>query len=208
VQIARNLDEPGVCETRQEMRDHIESLIQANTELGDSPEQAILHALEQFGKVPTVQHAWNKTLSPTKSGSFRKSVGMALAINSLAAFAGVSFLPEAVRYAENLGFSSAGTIRDLGMLALPAAAGLVTGLTVKRRPWLATPFAILIMVVPMLPVDMWQTHAFGDTSMMISRLNQLAIFLSHWIPFGCAGAGIGNLLRWMLPRSSKHVLAG
>ena len=54
-------------QSHAEMRTHIESLIEANMELGDSEEQAVEHALKQFGNTYTLQREWKRinSIKPT-----------------------------------------------------------------------------------------------------------------------------------------------
>ena len=130
--VASSLDEAHNLEARNEMRIHIESLIEANIELGDSPELAVAHAIEQFGRSRIIKREWARTLSEEQQGSIRRSVGFALMFNSLAVAVGMSIVPIGVRVADDLGLRSEDSIKELGIYALPAAAGLFTGMYARR----------------------------------------------------------------------------
>lgn len=204
--VASAFGEGHDSEARSEMRTHIESLIEANIELGDSREEAIEHALVQFGKVHTVKRAWKSSMLQEQRGSLRQSIWFALMFNLIAVAAAMTIVPIGVRFADDVGWRAASSIRELGIYALPAAAGLFTGMYAKRGPVLATLFALMIMLPPMISIDAWQTGSWTHSGAMIGRLNQLAIFLMSWLPFGCAGAGVGSLIRWMLQRRERPVV--
>ena len=108
-------------EARIEMRVHIESLIEANMELGDSLEQATEHALVQFGKSQTIQREWRRACPA--AGSMKRSVMTALAFNAMACVTAGTVIPIGIRFADGLGWRAAGTIADLNDLPIKSANG-------------------------------------------------------------------------------------
>src|SRR5580658_1397428 len=103
--IASGLDEAHNREARAEMRTHIESLVEAYVELGDSHEQAVEHALEQFGKSHTIRREWGRAY-PVQ-GSVKRSVLTALIFNAMACVTAGTVIPIGIRFANDLGWRAA-----------------------------------------------------------------------------------------------------
>ena len=111
-------------ERRAEMKTHIESLIAAYIELGDTPEQAFEKACRQFGDSRSVQTEWKRT---TKA-NLRQSLGTACALT------GVS-LPLLLLMLSNPVFTDLPAVPFflcLSSWAVPAGFG--TGFLARHRP--------------------------------------------------------------------------
>jgi hypothetical protein len=196
-------DEAGILEAREELRSHIESLIEANIELGDTHELAVAHALEQFGRSRTIRREFERN----NPASMKRSLLTAIGFNAAACVIAVTIIPLGIQYVGDRGWQAASEVTDLGLYALPAAAGLLTGLFAKRRPILATLYSLLALMLPMATLDAIQSRGIGDSMWQIGVISQFVIFLMCWIPFGCAGAGVGSLMRWVMQRTGRRAIA-
>ena len=128
---------------RREMRSHLQAAVIAGQELGETTEEALEHALAQFGKPQVVarqwQEEWETTLTETKPVSFRSSlktslkVWLTVDILALTAIAGMVLI--------NL-FGRDPILRlmlmETGLIVPPLVAGTLIGLRARHRPVLAT----------------------------------------------------------------------
>ncbi|HLK55702.1 MAG TPA: permease prefix domain 1-containing protein [Chthonomonadaceae bacterium] len=185
-------------ERRAEMRAHLEALIAAYIELGDTPEHAVAKTLQQFGSPRAVQREWQHTLCSPESRSVRPALGIALRLNALVCLISLILIPKGIELAANLGSNAAGVLTDINLYVLPAVAGLLAGFLARSRPMLGTLYALLILLLPMMALDAWRSHDMGSGMWIISAVSQLAIFSMCWIPVACANAGLAGLLkRWI-----------
>lgn len=148
----------AVRDMRREMRGHLQAALAAGQELGETSEQALEHALAQFGKPQMVarqwQEEWETTLAETKAISFLPSLKMALKvwlaveIPMLAAVIGLVLI--------NL-FARDAALRllllNVGFFVPPLVAGTVIGRKARRYPVRAT-LAGYALLLPLLIVGL------------------------------------------------------
>lgn len=202
------VDETAAARTRLEMQTHLECLIDANMELGDTRDAAIEHALQQFGKIGSIKRDWRHCLKSQEQPSTKQALRVALGFNAISCVAMMTVIPLAQQCTQNLGWRAAGAVADIGLYALPAAAGLLTGLFASRRPMLSTLFSLLILMFPMMVIDGLQSRGLGDSTWVLGPISQLAIFLLCWIPVGCTVAGVTGICgRCIRSRTKRPVLA-
>ncbi len=133
----------AVLEMRQEMQGHLQAAVIAMQELGYSPEQAVEHALAQFGKPQVVarqwQEEWETTLVETKAVSFWPSLKLAWKMwtvsEVLALFASaILMMMTFMEHEAPLRLPLMMTI----FYAPPLVSGTLIGLRARRHPVLAT----------------------------------------------------------------------
>jgi hypothetical protein len=188
---------------REEMRVHIESLIEANIELGDSMDLAIEHALEQFGSSSTVQREWRRTCPPPDS--MKRSVLTALRLNAAGSLAAGVALPLSFRIGNEIGWHGLRIIGPISLLVAPFAAGLITSIIVRHRPILSTLCASLLLL-PMSTLDSILSRTIGDSVMRIPP-DRWGFVLLVGTALACTGAGIGSLARWLKHGPRRIVIA-
>jgi hypothetical protein len=186
------------------MRSHIESLVEANVELGDSRELAVEGALTQFGNMNTIRREWKRASS--MAPPMKADLTTALGLNAAASFTAVIFTSLTLREGNYLcGPATHNDWSVLSFYVLPILAGISTGLFAKRRPMLVTLYSLLLLFLPMtlLTSQMAQVviHPYPVNMGVLVRANLL------WIPLGCASAGIISLIRWLKNGPRRFVVA-
>jgi hypothetical protein len=202
------LEKPNSRQARTEMRIHIESLFEANIELGDSREQAIEHALKQFGNTHTIQREWKRTSSTAPN--FKTALFTALRLNAAASFAVGVARPVSLRYGSVsvIGWQLMANLVPLVLYVLPVTTGLTIGLFAKRRPMFAVLCSLLLLLLPMTVLNANLSQLIVPYIYPNGATREWAtVFLVFWIPFGCAGAGVGSLIRRLMQRRKQPVIA-
>ena len=186
----------AVQDMRREMRGHLQAAVIAGQELGNSPEQALEHALAQFGKPHVVarqwQEEWETTLTETKAVSFWPSLKLALKVWTVMTVATliIGFLIRTVSLLK--GEATVFSILTLtAFFAPPLIAGTIIGLRTRRHPVLATlaGYALLlpVLLIGFIGLNVWQVSYTGWLT---------AKTVSH--PFGYyVGTGIQGVLSFL-----------
>lgn len=121
--VEETLTEEARQERRAEMKTHLGSLIAAYIELGDTPEQALAKALQQFGDSRSVQKEWKRA----NTSDLRQSLGIVCALY------GITFVLYVLMINSNtFNHGLAFGLLFLGLLTVPAGFG--TGFLARRHP--------------------------------------------------------------------------
>jgi hypothetical protein len=185
---------------RAEIREHLETMIEAHEELGALPEEAVERALQQFGDTRRIAGAWEQVAEPYRSVSLREALrapgcwfGGAMFV-WIAAFLIMTriwnrFLPSETEWA-----------LMLWLIGLPVLAGYGAGLTTRGRPVLGT-----LLVLPPLHLALalcYWLQPYRPDGLLPSVLLQL----TSWSLFGASAAGITHKIRRWLGRLQKTTL--
>jgi hypothetical protein len=134
------LTEEARQERRAEMKTHFESLIAAYIELGDTPEQAIAKAFQQFGNSRSVQQEWKRVTADDSRQSLRTAC----------ALYGVTFCLFVLAMNSNI-MNHMGLVPFLLFLGLwSVPAGFGTGLLARSHPMRSAFTMQKLLSVPVL----------------------------------------------------------
>lgn len=195
---------PERKQIRQELHQHIEAMIEARCELGESRREAAIASLEQFGTPENVSRSFveaylssgqNRGLIPWLSiGKAFRSFGTAGVLTTLLFIAWVSYLPNGdVPAATRVIVQQA--IQPIWIFLVPALLGWRLGADEKTtRPMFASFLALAALSILSLPLTYalfaggaWTNQVIGGASF---------VFVA-WIPNAILCAGLSSqFTRW------------
>lgn len=176
-------------ELRAELTAHLEALVEARTELGETREQAITAALRQFGNPASIGGEWLGEWRP-KSGFPLRTARLAMAYflpASLLAWFVITVLspvqtPPAVFFV---------------LTVIPTFTGFIVGLLARNRPAAGTLFGVLGLALLTGVLGLIEAFVFGRLEQAVpAPLSGLAAMeLCIWAPIGAIAATAGGVIR-------------
>jgi hypothetical protein len=215
VSLGQDLPEDKRNELRAEMRTHLDERVAAHRELGDTPEEAVSQALQQFGRSKQVGRAWRRERAATAlaEGFSAKQAGrIALALFVPTCLLGLFLLQldTTIILGMMAGYISPQTLQIVNLLAygtaflLPIPAGILTGLLARERAVRMVFRTLCCLSLPMIVVN--ASHPFFNQGRVEGGFGMLLLFSLFWIPIGCASAGIGGWLRKHTTRRRQRLI--
>jgi len=198
------------CETetlRAEVRGHLQDLVEAYEELGDSHEAAVDHAIAQFGEARNIRRSWRRLPSKSARHGFR---------TSLAVYAASLLWTWLATLSARIDFGSA-----LGSTVLfawfPFLPGLAAGVLCRKRPARSSFAAQSALLAPWLALSFWifvwpkYVDVLRDRGLPATLLNGVGELLDPHsiIPLRATAtffAGTGVL--WVLAGTASAVVGG
>ncbi len=150
---------PALAEMRREMQDHLEATLTALQELGYTEDEAIEHAIAQFGEPRLVAKRWRveweETLARTERRPFWPSLKLALKAWSAMHLIGlISWLTAVTQVPYASTHSLWGILVVEALLCGPQiVTGMFLGIRARRRPILAT-FLGYVLSLPVVAVGL------------------------------------------------------
>lgn len=187
---------------RSEMRAHLENTIAAHLELGSDLEEAVSFALQRFGDARKLGQIWRKecleTLYAARTPSPRNATRIAVrtfGVGMVAVSAAIALL-ESLPYLHHA--NRANHIQLLLLFGFPLVAGWISGRRVRSRPVLGALCAQLPIMAAFVPTFAIFLTLFSAYHPSIGRelLPACLCVTGMLTPIGCAGAFVGNRLRW------------
>jgi hypothetical protein len=189
-------------ELRAEMREHLEALIAAYQELGDTSEGAVENALAQFGSAQSVSRRWREEWERTDpAASTQAATRLAVRWFGAATLLTAIFLLLSGAY---INYSFGLSLFLLLGVGLPTAAGAAVGFTAPSRPAQGTFRALSLLFLPFMMVyQIWAHCQTFDRPVYAGAFFAIFQFVG-WTITGCATAGIcGWLQRLSAPKRWK-----
>jgi len=176
-------------ELRAELTAHLEALVEARTELGETREQAITAALRQFGNPAVIGGEWLGEWRP-KSGFPLRTTRLAMAY----------FLPASLLALFVINVLSPVQTPPAAFFVLtviPTVTGFLVGLLARNRPAAGTLFGVLGLALITGLLGLIEVFVLGrleqPVPMPLSGI--AAIQLCIWAPLGSIAAIAGGVIR-------------
>jgi hypothetical protein len=205
-------------ELRRELRAHLWERVDAYRELGQSEDDAVTEALQQFGGAEDFlrqwRREWTKTASRTTFSGFWQATRLALPL-SLSALL-LAFLPlllffyqmSANRngpcgwlYAHQADYNHVW----LGFcLLLPIALGVVIGRCAPRSAFLGTFAALAVSALIGGLVSLTLSYLWEQELGFREMVDQITWLATFWMPIACTSAAVSG---WWMRRSEARRLA-
>jgi hypothetical protein len=188
-------------ELRAELRGHLDALVGTHEELGSERDVAVVMALRQFGPPREISHQWAREWiqgnEPAGVQSPWRAMRIALISFGAAALLGLALLAVLMLSPASY-FGEVGPPVMLGLvgIALPVAAGLITGLFAPVRHALGVFYALAVLILPSVALTWLSLRQPAGTNTLADCGGMLALAQCvSWAPIGCGAAELGGRLR-------------
>ncbi len=212
--LARRLSPFHREELRRELREHLWARIEAYHELGQTEDEAVTEALQQFGGAEDFTRQWRRewtqaprTLTPRKvweatRPALRLSLPALILVPATIALAGF------LAFESQLGGPFLGTlfnVYSVGVVMLsPLALGLAQSRRAPHHPSVGLFAALSVEIVGLSALTWLAGRLLPDQSPVIRCLDAVVLLAFFWLPIACASAAFGG--RWARRLNTRRLV--